>query len=275
MSSVVQALTVFLPVTYLIAAGLSAMGWGGERAPRVQGLARSALALVVAMHIALFLARGSAAGGFPRLDLWASISAVALGGTILHALVTIRMGERGTEGFVLGLICLMQFLSSAFGPLELEARDAPTTVYLIHVFTALLATSAVMISGIHGVLYLVLLRQMRRRQFGLLYRQLPDLEHLTQLSRRAALAGFLLLSGGVNFGIWKAHALGIEGFSYTDPAMILVLGVWIHFGAVAFSGKIMGFNAKRAAAAAAAGFVVLVLAFLISLLPHGAFHLSS
>ncbi len=271
MNSSLQALSVALPVAYLLAAFLYAMDFGAPRAPRVVGLRRAALAAAAAMHVGLFVVRGEQAGGFPRLDTWAAVSAIALCTVLLFAGVSFNVAQKSIGGVVLGIVFAMQLVSSCFAPLYSTSR-ATDLVTLVHVATSTLASSAVVLSGILGGLYLLLYRQMRRRSFGALFRQLPDLQTLAHLTRRSALAGFLLLTIGLNVGIGWAHAEALAGFSYTDPYVLLVMALWIHFGIVAFSRWIPGLTAWRASFAAAAGFVVLLLAVLLTL-TRATFHL--
>jgi NAD(P)-dependent dehydrogenase (short-subunit alcohol dehydrogenase family) len=110
-------------------------------------------------------------------------------------------------------------------------------------------------------------RQMRRRTFGPLFRALPNLELLSRMMRRAALAGFLFLTVGLNLGILIGHSTRPDGFDYTDPHVLLTLALWVHFGLIAFSGSIRGLTARRASWAATAGLVSLLLLIVLTLLP--------
>ena len=51
----------------------------------------------------------------------------------------------------------------------------------------------------------------------------------------------------MNVGFAIAHSTGTSGFHYADPMVLLVLGVWLHFGLIAFSRRIRGITAQRAA----------------------------
>lgn len=266
-----QPIAVALPSAYLLAAFLYAMEFGGPRAPQVDWLRRATLFVAVALHTGFFVVLWSEAGAFPRLDLLTSFSAVALFTAALFALVAWKVEKKGIGGIVLSFVFLVQLVVSCFGSLRPEAKAAEI-VHVLHVLTSILACSSVVLSGLLGGLYLLMYRQMRQRSFGVLFRQLPDLRTLALLTRRSALAGFVLLGLGLNLGIGWAHAKGLDAFRYTDPFVLVMLGLWIHFGIVAFSGRIPGVTAWRASLAAAAGFVVLVAALLINL-TAATFHL--
>jgi ABC-type uncharacterized transport system permease subunit len=169
----------------------------------------------------------------------------------------------------------LQLLASSFGTLHPEPRDNGMGWFqVIHVATSVLATSALILSGIHGVLYLLLFREMRERRFGALFDHLPSLDLLARMTRGGALAGFVCLTIGLNVGIWMAHREKIPGFAYRDPEVALTIALWIHFGIVAFSSSIRGLGARRASYAAAGGLLVLLLSMLLIFFPSLAFHSS-
>ena len=273
MDATVQALNVFLPLIYLVAAALYAMVFGGPQAPSVQRPRRIVLLFALALHASYFAVRTFGYETYPEIGSWTALSAIAFSTALLYALIARFMGQANSGGAILGVVFIMQALASAFAtPPSGEFNPGPVSI--MHVTTSLLATSTVILSGVHGALYLVLYRQMRRRTFGILFNRLPDLQELALMMRRSALAGFILLGIGLNVGIGWAHASDLEGFSYRDPYVLIILGLWIHLGIVAFSSKIPGLSAWRAAMASSFGFFLVSSAFLVSL-TRATFHIQT
>jgi ABC-type uncharacterized transport system permease subunit len=273
MSRAIQALQVFLPIAYLAAAFLHAMHFGAPRAPRVVRARALVLAAALAMHLALFAATWRLHGVFPAFDAWSTLSCVALGVALLHCATSIGAREAGTGALLYGMAGGLQALASAFGShAPAPPPGHPLSFELLHAFTSMAAVCALISSGLHGLLYLVVFRRMRRRSFDPLVRGLPSLSDLGTLTRRAALAGFLLSTVGLNFGIGWAHYAGVPGFHYTDPWVAATLVLWLHFGVIAFSRRIPGFSAQRASFAAAAGLSVLLVVGALTLLPDFTFH---
>lgn len=267
-----QPLSVTLPLLYLASAILHGMAFGGNRAPQVGAGRVWMLRITIALHAVYFGLRWKAFGSLPLLDAWTTASAVALCITGLYAAIARWLGHPGTGGIVLGFAFCLQFLSSAFGSLVVEPAEAVSSLRSVHVATSVLASAALVVSGIHGVLYLLLYRQMRQKKFGPLFQQLPDLSLLALMTRRAALAGFLFLTIGLNVGIWWAHDSDVNNFEYSDPHVLMTLALWLHFGVISFSSWIRGFNARRASWAAAAGLVALLFTLAVTLLPDLTFH---
>jgi ABC-type uncharacterized transport system permease subunit len=273
MSTMIQALGVLLPVLYALCAILHGMAFAGERAPKVGGLRRNLLRVALVVHATYFLLCGLEIGQFPINDLGTTVSAIAFSTAALYALVARLTRHPGSGGIALGLVFLAQLCASAFGPIQPHARESGMGPFQIaHVATSVIASAALVLSGVHGALYILLLREMRERRFGALFDHLPSLDLLATMTRRAALFGFIGLTVGLNVGIGLAHAEKSPGFAYSNPEVLASLLLWAHFGVIAFSQRIRGFGARRAAYAAAGALVALFLVSLVlAFLPHS-FH---
>lgn len=277
MNTFLQPLAVALPAFYLGAAVLHGMAFGGARAPHVATQRIWLLRITLLAHVLWFAALGSALHSFPVVDLPTTLSAIALGSACLYALLARSVKHAGSGGVVLGLAALLQLGASACVDLHPQPRLGPPTAPLgapqiLHVVLSVVATTSLLLSGVHGALYLVLFRLMKRHSFGPLFEHLPDLELLAKMTRRAALVGFVCLTLGLNLGIWLAHRDQHAEFAYRDPEVLLSLLLWVYFGVIACSAKIRGFSARRASLAAALGLAVLLLSSLLLFVPQLAFH---
>lgn len=273
MRGALQSLTVLLPTLYMLGAILHGMAFGGARAPQVSGLRKFVVRATITVHALFFVLRGRAIDQFPVTDVWTTVSAIALATAFLYAGLARHLKHPGTGGVVLGLVFVLQLLASSFVRIEPVARASELSAYsVLHVVTSVIAAAAVLLSGVHGALYLVLFRELRERRFGAIFDHLPDLDWLATMTRRSALAGFVGLSIGLNVGLWMAHRAQPGHFDYRASEVMLSLVLWIHFGVVAFSGVIRGFGARRASIAATIGLVLLLLSPILILFPARAFH---
>ena len=268
-----QALTVLLPCGYLVVAMLYSMAFAGDAQPGFGRIRTPFLRLLLITHLGLFAIHGGTVHGFPRFDSWLVLSAVAFGVVTLFMLITWRHRQPTVGALVLFAAGMLQMVASMFGPMApIVERGPSSAVTAMHVLTVVFASAAVVLSGLYGFLYLLLLRQMKRKTFGAIFRRLPDLRQLARVTRYAALAGFIGLALGVNVGFGMAHARGVEGFGYTDTFVLAMLAVWVHFGLIAFSRRIRGITAQRASWAAVGGLTVLLAALLVVLVPEASFH---
>lgn len=272
MIAFLQAATVLLPLVYVLTSVLFGMAFGGDRAPEFASRLRGPLlGLALLLHAALLTAHAVHAGQFPVREVWLVISCTALVMALLYALLGSRSQRPAVGALVVGTATLLQTLASAFGPMHVEPAEPLKPGTILHVVTVSLASAALVLSGLYGYLHLTMLRQMRNKRFGPVYRQLPDLEQLAHLTRGAALAGFLFLTVGLNVGIALGHQR-VARFDYLDPQVLLTMVVWVHFGLIAFSRHIRGWTARRASIAAVAGLVTLLLTIALTLIPAVKLH---
>lgn len=275
MRAVLQAVAVCLPVGYVLAAILHGMAFGGPRAPQVMRPRRWVLRATLVLHLLFFAVRSRRLGHFPVADLWTTISAIGFSIALLYAWLARKLKHPGSGGIVLGCVFVLQLLATAFSSFDPVPRPNGMGAFqVLHVTTSVLATSALILSGIHGLLYLILFHHLRERRFGALFDHLPSLDLLSRMTRGGALAGFICLTVGLNVGIWMAHREKPLSFNYRDPEVLLSILVWLHFGIIAFSGSIKGFSARRASYAAAGGLIALLLSMFLILFPALTFHSS-
>lgn len=273
MSAGGHALSTLLPVLYLVAAFLYGMELGGPRAPKPGIFRHAAAAALLVAHLGWFLITWRDLGHLPVIDPSTSISFVALCILLVYFPIEWAMGVRTTGVFVLGFSFVLQLFASCSMPVTLETSTfSASPFFAIHAATGFLATAALLLSGFYGALYLVLLRQIRTRRFGVLFQQLPDLESLSRLNRGASTLGFVLLTAGVNIGIWWAHSGAVEKLNYLAPEVLPVIVLWILFGVIGASRWIRFLSGRRAAVVAVASVTLFVAALIVSFLPLGSIH---
>ncbi|MFM7283396.1 MAG: cytochrome c biogenesis protein CcsA [Planctomycetia bacterium] len=273
METALQALSVTLPSLYLLCAILHGMAFAGQRGARTTLLRVWSLRATIVLHAAWFLTRASLVNGFPVIDLASTASCVVFASALVYGILARSVQHAGSGGIVLGMMFIAQWMASAFGDMVPGPRpSALGNPQVLHITTMVLALAAVIVSGVHGALYMLLLKSMRKAEFGGRLSHLPDLELLARIMRGGALIGFLCITIGMNVGIYLAHREQLPGFGYRRGEVLLTMLLWVHFGAIAFSRHIKGFNARRASLAAGLGLAVLLLSLLLILFPAVVFH---
>lgn len=273
MSALLQTLTIVLPPLYLLGALLAGFTFGRPPAPRMRFVRRTVTVLLLLAHASWFYVYSERVQGFPIDDLASSLSAIALSTFVLQCVLARWFGHGGSGTIVLALLFCLQIVSACLTDLRALPRAGTIEIDgIAHVLTSVIALAALVLSGLHGLLYLVLFRQMRERHFGALFAGLPDLDVLARLTRGAALAGFIGLTIGLNVGIMMAHRDHQAGFAYRESEVALSILLWLHFGGIAFSGFMRGFNARRASIAATVGLVLILLSLALVLIPGTTFH---
>ena len=112
-----QALMVVLPCGYLVLALFYGMAFAGEDEPSFARHRTPALRLLSLLHLGLFVLHGAAAGGFPALGPWLSLSSVAFAVIVLFVIVTFRFPQPTVGALVMSVAGCLQLVASMFGPM--------------------------------------------------------------------------------------------------------------------------------------------------------------
>lgn len=79
----------------------------------------------------------------------------------------------------------------------------------VHAMSAFLGYAAFCLAFVAAIMYLLLMKEIRRRNLGRLFNRLPSLESLDQLGYRAVLVGFIFFTAALVSGsIWGHQAFG-------------------------------------------------------------------
>ena len=276
MEATLAILNGFLPLGYLVAMGVY-LGVFVERGHQLERVASPLTWGVVLVHAAYLMLSAVVFEHVPTANMWESLTFIAFATALVYLVLEWRQGEQSTGVFLLGMVLLFQTLSSAF---ITHTRDVPdilrSPMFAVHVTAALLGYVALAISAIYGVMYLLQYRQLKKKQVGLLFQRLPNLEALSRLNVGALGFGWLGLTVAIVAGaVWAVslQAEGrIEGSFLTDPKFLLTVALWVLYG-LALGGRYMLRWANRTLATASiVGFALMLASSLTVTLVLRSFH---
>jgi ABC-type transport system involved in cytochrome c biogenesis permease subunit len=111
-------------------------------------------------------------------------------------------------------------------------------------------------------MYLIQERQLKSKQPGTFYHRLPSLNVLDELNARALFVGFPLLTQGIITGsVWAKYEHG----SYLNWSLksLPLLAVWMIYALLLGGRYTLGWQGKKAASAAVAGFLVVLALYFV------------
>jgi ABC-type uncharacterized transport system permease subunit len=254
----------------------AAVLYGLHFARRSPGAGKAATACLVAGLVAHTFVLGMhtmRVGYLPLVGQGAAISAFVWLLTLTYLYVELTTSERAMGAFVAPFVALMAIvpLTSA-APAERPAvLDSP--LFGLHIASVLVAYAAFALACIVGLTYVLLFRELKRKQPGLFFARLPSLAALDHMNVRAVTVGLIFLTLGVAAGIvWAAQARGyapddprVQAMSLADPKILIALVSWAVYAFQMFARVKMGWGGRRTAWLSALGFAII----LINLLPVG------
>ena len=266
MTALVTVLTILLPILYL-AVWADYLWLFYTDDPRARRTCSRLAGAVVLLHMAAMMLR---AVGLDRLPMgtqseFLGALALALLGTYL--VIERRLRAKGTGFLTTGAAAGLMLLASLAGPGTGEAnRLLHDPGFAGHAVLVLLAYTALALSFLYATLYLVLARQLMRRQFGLLFRRLPALETLERMSVVAVEMGVPLLFLARALGhLWMYSLRGevdpetAKALTPWDPKILLSWVIFLGYTVGLVGHRFWGWRGRRMNILAVAAFVAVIL----------------
>lgn len=250
--------------------------------------------VVVGYAVSAFLYIGPLLSPHVRTRRWASPMLVLTG--LLHALFFVeqvvdhgrltflRTALQATTLYALGLAAATLFVEARFKNRSFGAFAVPLALLLYvlslierqphagidprldtywfeaHVMSAVVGYTAFGLAFVAAVMYLLLAKEIRRRNLGQLFSRLPSLETLDQLGERSAGVGLLFFSAALVAGaIWSSHDSGRPFAGEAKELMSLV--TWAIFALQLVLRWRVGWRGRRSALLNILGFASVVATF--------------
>ena len=188
-----------------------------------------------------------------------SLFAWAVVGSYLAFQLKFNVRILGT--FVSPLAVIFMLLSSAIPSRAIPSSQLFKSFWLtFHVATMFIGMAIFALAFCAGIMYLLQERQIKSKNFGLLYRRLPSLEVLDSLNYVCLTFGFPLITIGLISGFVYAGAVW-RSFWHWDPKEILSVVTWLIYAVLLHERLAVGWRGRRAAIMAIIGFSVILVTF--------------
>lgn len=215
----------------------------------------------VAIVASLLVIRGQAAGQVPIATVFDALALLAATLLVLYFVMSLSLRGPVLGAFLLPLALLVAVAALALSREASALRDeAPYAGTVVHVGLTLGGVAALAVGGLCGLMYLAQQRRLRRGSTDRLSGQLPSLERLERLNRRAIIVGFPLLSAGLALGLVMLGHRGRDlGLTFFDAKVIASLAAWAVFAVLVAVGLRPRFRGTPVAYLTVVAFVLMVL----------------
>lgn len=266
MTVVLSVANTLLPLLYLLVFGTYVWLFRSDN-PTPRRVASRLAGAVILLHLGAEVALGLATMRLPMGSKLEFASALAWAILATYLFMERRWKVKNTGWLPAGVAFLLQFVASAF------STGMPDPSPLLkdpgfggHVVLVLLAYTALAMSFVYAVLYLVLARQLGRHQFGLFFRRMPSLDVLERMSVGAVEMGVPLLFASLVLGhLWMysladrlAPDLAVVLSPY-DPKILVSWVILLAYTAGLMGYRFLGWRGRRMNIMAVAAFVVMVV----------------
>ncbi len=271
MDFLISFLNTVLPILYFTATYLYALYFFREEEFAARYMTRF-LRVTAALHFFEVFLRGIYYRHYPLANLYEAATVLALAITLIYLYIEYRIQVKTTGYFILVFVFFLQLFSSAFisfGRGIPEILQSP--FFIFHTTAAILGYSALAISAMYGIMYLLLFHDIKSSRFGVIYSRLPSLEVLSEMNIKAAILGFSFLTVAILLGGVWSYMLFHKLFN-PDPKIIIALITWLVYGLVILGSKRLGWTGKRVAFLSLMGFGIILFSMVAMNLFLNSFH---
>ena len=265
MLTLITAFELALPVTYAVTFGLYLKHFfRGPGRATTPIRASYVLYATLIVHVAYEVARGLHIEHIPVSSSAEFLSLVALCIGLVYAIVEWRHDDPNTGPFFMALAVATQTWSSLImapsTPPDL-LLDHPT--YGIHVLFTVFGFTALAVSAIYALMYILLSRQLKSRQLGTIFQRLPSLNVLEKMGKLSTLFGVLFLGVGLLTGhLLAIYVPGIE-LNLLDPKIAVTYLAWLAYVIGLVATWLRGLSGLRMAYLGLTGYMALIASMVV------------
>lgn len=220
MKLISQIVNYLLPLLYLGVMAVYYLIFFHKRKDLENRTAAILIFLIVFHSISIFF-RLIALKMLPLTTIFDSFSFLAFSMMTVYLLIELSMKNKSTGIFVLTLAFIFKTISSFHFTWHIEKNELlakPT--YAVHAALTVIGYTALSLSAIYAILYLLQHHKMKTKKFDILSMQLPPLILLERMSIRSVSIGILFLGLGILLGHLQARMV-LGTFWLNDPKVII------------------------------------------------------
>ncbi len=274
MLGLIDLLTAALPLLY----GLTAVNYAVyflRRDPFAERTCTPFLAGAVIVHLGFVVLLSAYFGRTPVATLPEALNLIALSVAITYLYVERIEQHRSTGAFILPLVVLLQLASSALLPqsnpeVVPQSHLFDSSLFGLHAIAAILGYTAFVVGAVYGLMYLLLYRSLKAKNFGIIFERLPSLDVLSKMVFGATFLGWIFLTVTILLGV--GMSLGQLPEFYLDPKFLSTLAVWAVYGLAVVTWFALNWRGARAVYFSLAGFVFALVAMMGSAFFWSSFH---
>lgn len=201
-------------------------------------------------------------GHVPMTDIRESLIFFSWAIVLIYLVLEYRWKIRVLGAFIITIAFLLILASTLFAPSAAPLPQYFSSGWLgVHTTLAFLADAAFAIAFCIAMMYIIQERQLKHKSPGGFYRRLPPLDVLDDLSYRAIVMGFPLLTLAMVTGsIWADSAWG--SYWGWEPKEIWSLITWLIYASYLHARLVTGWRGRKAAYLAVFAFLIVLFTFL-------------
>lgn len=271
MKEISQAISVLLPTLYLAVIFIYGLLFF-SKTKRFAKYTTAILGSLLVVHGIGILLRSLSLHMVPLASKSDALSFLAMCILLIYLILELTFKNKATGFIVLFLPFLLQSVSSITYNWDIVLNPLlQDSSFVIHVTMTLIGYTAISISAVYAIMYLMLNQNLKKHTLGPIFENLPPLMLLERMSIRSVKIGILLLGLGIFHGHLRANAV-MGTFLPADPKVITMDLIWLAYSIGFVISYLRKWRGIRMAYLSLTGFSVLILANIILNVIQRSFH---
>ncbi len=187
---------------------------------------RILLPTTLAFHASYLLFRMIEFKHPPITDKFEIFTLLSFALLLIYFVIEKTTKNKKTGIFILLFPLSFQFVSTVFIKDSYIVKEVLNNPLLgLHVSLAILGNSGFIISAAYGIMFVLLFRKIKLKNYGLVFKNIPSLDTLEKMTFRSLLIGYILFSLAILIGAaWLPIAF--PEFNHLDPKLISSIIIW-------------------------------------------------
>lgn len=266
-----QIISFSLPVLYLMVIYVYYLIFSGKNKSLVHKTTPILLFLVVC-HIIEIVTRNIALNTMPLSTTHDAYAFIAFSILLVYMISELGLENRGAGLFILFFALVLELLSAFNMSWEPETNALLINkTFAIHASMSITGYTALSLAAIYALMYIIQNNNLKKRNLGKLFLQLPALTYLEKMSVRSVITGIVLLGIGILLGHYQASVM-IGEFWPRDIKVIVSDGVWLLYVAGYILTILKKWSGEKMAYLSLYGFLILIVGGGIIIYMSESFH---
>lgn len=273
MKELSQIISYSLPLLYLLVIYIYYLIFSGKNKSLVNKTTPILLILVIC-HIIEMVTRNIALSTMPLSTTHDAYAFIAFSILLVYMISELGLNNRGAGLFILSFSLVLELLSAINMSWQPETNELLTNkTFAIHASLSITGYTALSLAAIYALMYIIQNNNLKKRNLGKLFMQLPALTYLEKMSMRSVVTGIILLGIGLFLGHYQALVnpqIGV--FFPNDMKVIISDAVWILYIGGLIVTNIKKWRGEKMAYMSLYGFIILIVGGGIIIYMSESFH---
>ncbi len=273
MKELSQIISYSLPLLYLLVIYIYYLIFSGKNKSLVNKTTPILLILVIC-HIIEMVTRNIALSTMPLSTTHDAYAFIAFSILLVYMISELGLNNRGAGLFILSFSLVLELLSAINMSWQPETNELLTNkTFAIHASLSITGYTALSLAAIYALMYIIQNNNLKKRNLGKLFMQLPALTYLEKMSMRSVVTGIILLGIGLFLGHYQALVNPQIGVFFPNDMKVIVSdAVWILYIAGLIVTNIKKWRGEKMAYMSLYGFIILIVGGGIIIYMSESFH---